>query len=111
MRGAEEAAEQELRRALAAWGEHMPAVSTLVDPIDPARDHVFGDPAASLAIVEYGDYQCSECAEAHRLRRQVAGWLAQGRVCLAFRHFPLHDAHPRALRAAQALEAAAAQGR
>jgi protein-disulfide isomerase len=101
----------ELRRAIAEWREHMPAVSKLSEPVDAARDHVIGDAAAPMAIVEYGDYQCSECAQAHRLREQADGWLQDGRLCFVFRHFPLIDAHPRALRAAQALEAAAAQGR
>jgi protein-disulfide isomerase len=101
----------ELRGAIAEWRERMPAISTLSEPVDAARDHMIGDPAASLAIVEYGDYQCSECAQAHSLREQADGWLQDGRLCFVFRHFPLIDAHPRALRAAQALEAAAAQGR
>jgi protein-disulfide isomerase len=101
----------ELRSAIAEWREHMPAASTLSEPVDAARDHVIGDPTAPLAIVEYGDYQCSECAQAHRLREVADGWLQDGRLCFVFRHFPLIDAHPRALRAAQALEAAAAQDR
>lgn len=104
-------AEAELRGAIAEWREHMPAASKLAEPVDPARDHIIGDPAAPLAIVEYGDYQCSECAQAHHLREAADGWLQDGRLCFVFRHFPLIDAHPRALRAAQALEAAAAQGR
>jgi protein-disulfide isomerase len=103
-------AERELRGALVRWRDHMPAVWMLAEPIDPAHDHVIGDPAAPLAVVEYGDYQCIECAEAHGLRAQVSAALEQGRVCFVFRHFPLIDAHPQALRAAQALEAAAAQG-
>jgi protein-disulfide isomerase len=104
-------ADAELRRAIVEWRDHMPAVSELAEPVDPTHDHIIGDPAAPLAIVEYGDYQCSECAQALRLRELVDGWLQQGRVCFVFRHFPLVDAHPRALRAAQALEAAAAQDR
>jgi protein-disulfide isomerase len=70
-----------------------------------------GDPSADVVIVEYGDFQCSECAEAHALYGRVEGWLDDGRLCAVFRHFPLVDAHPFALRAAQAAEAAAAQGR
>jgi protein-disulfide isomerase len=104
-------AEAELRSAIAEWRQHMPAVSTLAEPIDATRDHFIGDPAAPLAIVEYGDYQCSECARAHRLREAANDWLSDGRLCFVFRHFPLIDAHPLALRAAQALEAAAAEGR
>lgn len=105
------AIELELRAEIARWREHMPADSTLADPIDPDRDHLIGDPAAAIVLVEYGDYQCSECAEAHRLRGELDGWIDEGSVSLVFRHFPLVDAHPRALRAAEAVEAAAQQGR
>jgi protein-disulfide isomerase len=74
------------------------------------RDHVRGDPGAALVVVEYGDYQCMDCAAAHALYRRVERWVEDGRMAAVFRHFPLVDAHPLALRAAQAAEAAAAQG-
>src|SRR6476646_6128424 len=41
----------------------------------------------------------------HRIRDQLAG-----RLLFAFRHFPLREVHPDAERAAEAAEAAAAQG-
>lgn len=110
-RSVAEGARAGLCSAIAGWRDHMPAASRLAEPIDATRDHIIGDPAAPLAIVEYGDYQCSECAQAHRLHELAADSLHDGRLCFVFRHFPLIDAHPLALRAAQALEAAAAQGR
>jgi len=57
----------------------------------------------------YGDFQCPYCTAAfpivHRIRDQLAG-----RLLFAYRHFPLRDIHPDAERAAEASEAAAAQG-
>jgi protein-disulfide isomerase len=93
------------------WRQNIPGVSSLWAPVDAARDHVRGDPAARVVVVEYGDYQCPDCAEANVLYTRFDRWLKDGRVCVVFRHFPLVDAHPLALRAAQAAEAAAAQGR
>jgi protein-disulfide isomerase len=86
-------------------------VTSLWAPVQAGRDHLRGDPAAPVVVVEYGDYQCPECAEAHGLAARVAPWVDAGRLCFAFRHFPVVDAHPFALRLAQAAEAAAAQGR
>jgi 2-hydroxychromene-2-carboxylate isomerase len=101
----------ELEAAIRAWRSHIPAISSLAQDVRPGRDHVRGDPAAPLVVVEYGDYECAECAEAHRMSAAVEPWLADGRLCIAFRHFPLADAHPAAVRYAQAAEAAAGQGR
>ena len=94
-----------------AWRQNIPRVSSLWAQVQGSRDHVRGDPAAPVVVVEYGDYQCPECAEANDLYARAKSWLDDGRLCAVFRHFPLIDAHPRALRAAQAAEAAAAQGR
>ena len=101
----------DLIEAIHAWRENIRSVSSLCEDVRAGRDHVRGDLAAPLVVVEYGDYQCTECAEAHGLHPRVRRWLEDGRLCVAFRHFPLVDAHPLALRSAQAAEAAAAQGR
>jgi protein-disulfide isomerase len=93
------------------WRRNIPAGGTLTEPVRPDRDHLRGDPAAAVVVVEYGDYQCVECAEAHDLYARLQEWIDSGRVCEVFRHFPLVDPHHLALRAAQAAEAAAAQGR
>lgn len=101
----------DLSDAIHAWRLNIPSVSALWASLRPGRDHLRGDPEAPLVVIEYGDYQCAECAEAHELHAQVRPWLEDGRLCFAFRHFPLIDAHPLALRAARAAEAAGAQGR
>ena len=57
----------------------------------------------------YGDFQCPFCSAAQPILRRVRDRL-DGRLRFAFRHFPLTELHPDAQRAAEASEAAAAQG-
>jgi protein-disulfide isomerase len=74
-----------------------------------AGDHVDGPPGAPLELVMYGDFQCPFCTAAQPILRRVRDRLG-GELRFAFRHFPLRSVHPDAERAAQASEAAAAQG-
>jgi Na+:H+ antiporter, NhaA family len=83
----------------------MPA--TLDPPLRP-DDHVDGPDHGPLELVMYGDFQCPYCAAAQSIIRRVRDRL-DGRLRFAFRHMPL-AAHPDAENAAQASEAAAAQG-
>jgi protein-disulfide isomerase len=73
------------------------------------RDHVRGDLDARFRLVEYGDYECPFCRAAHPVVQEVERRL-HGQLCFAYRHFPIVNAHPHAVRAAQAAEAAGAQG-
>jgi protein-disulfide isomerase len=63
---------------------------------------VRGPEGAPRAIV-YGDYECPFCAALEARIRELP-------LRVAFRHFPVRGSHPRALPAAYAAEAAAAQG-
>jgi protein-disulfide isomerase len=63
---------------------------------------VRGRDGARLVIV-YGDYECPYCAALDVRLRDAP-------LRVAFRHFPLTSAHPRALAAAYAAEAAGRQG-
>jgi protein-disulfide isomerase len=83
----------------------MPA--SLDPPLGPG-DHVDGPADAPLELVMYGDFQCPYCTAAQSIIRRVRERL-DGRLRFAFRHMPL-PAHPDADNAAQASEAAAAQG-
>jgi protein-disulfide isomerase len=81
---------------------------SLTVPISSA-DHLIGSPSAPVGVVEYGDFECPVCHAVEPAVRQLLQNHA-GSVAFAFRHFPLETAHPRALMAAEAAEAAAAQG-
>ncbi|MEZ3160616.1 Na+/H+ antiporter NhaA [Microbacterium sp. BWT-B31] len=83
---------------------------TLVRPVDPARDHIFGSPDAPLTIVEYGDFQCGFCLKASGSIHEVVGELGD-RLRYVWRHAPLEQYHPNALAGAEAAEAAALQGK
>jgi protein-disulfide isomerase len=83
-------------------------MSRLHPPVGPG-DHVAGDVNAKVTLVEYGDYECPYCGRAHRVVQEALR-LAGPDVRFVFRHFPLAEAHPHALVAAEAAEAAGAQG-
>lgn len=79
----------------------------LTQPIGP-MDHVLGAPDAPVTMVEYLDYECPFCAQAHEVVAQVLSNIGD-LVRYVPRHFPLSQIHPHALLAAQAAEAAGAQ--
>ena len=74
------------------------------------RDHVAGTTNAPLQLVEYGDYECPYCGAAHGVVKEIQRRLGRD-LAFVFRNFPLVSAHPHALIAAEAAEAAGAQGR
>lgn len=88
----------------------MILANTSVDLVLPVgqRDHVQGLLTAPIVMVEYGDYQCPYCAEAAGIVQELLDQFGD-RLCYVFRHFPLTEIHSRAMRAAEAAEAAAAQ--
>ena len=73
-------------------------------------DHVQGEPGAELELVMFGDFQCPFCLGAQSVLRRVRKRL-DGRLLFAFRHLPIPEKHPLAPMAAEASEAAAAQGK
>jgi len=72
-------------------------------------DHVRGERDAPLQLVMFGDFQCPFCLGAQSVLRRVRERLG-GRLLFAFRHLPIPERHPLAPLAAEASEAAAAQG-
>ena len=87
-------------------GEPIARLTLSVGP----RDHAIGRTDAPLTLVEYGDYQCPFCAAALPVTEALLQALGEN-LRFAYRHFPLTQAHPHALQAAQAAEAVGAQGR
>ena len=75
-----------------------------------AVDHILGRPDAPVTVLEYGDYECPFCRGA---ARDVHEMLARypDTVRFVFRNFPIAALHPHAEQAAQAAEAAGAQGK
>jgi protein-disulfide isomerase len=84
-------------------------MATLASPVG-ARDHVQGPADAPVTMVEYGDYECGPCGAAHASVKAVQERLGD-KLRFVFRHLPLEEAHPRAELAAEAAEAAGAQGK
>lgn len=79
----------------------------LVRPV-ASSDHILGNPAAPVVIVEYSDFDCEFCKGFHETLRQiVANAGADGDVAWVFREFPLIEIHPNAFSHARAAECAA----
>jgi len=74
------------------------------------HDHVLGPASVPVTLVEYGDFECPACGAAHPVVKQLLRGIGD-QVRFVFRHFPLTSVHPHARRAAEAAEAAEAQGR
>jgi protein-disulfide isomerase len=86
------------------------SIIDLSDDVDPERDHIRGDPDGAVTLVEYADFECPYCGRAEPTIRELLGMKHQGGLRYVFRHLPLQDVHPHAQLAAEASEAAAAQG-
>ncbi|WP_193197952.1 DsbA family protein [Nostoc sp. MG11] len=86
--------------------------SLLVPP--STQDWIQGVLSAKVVLVMYGDYQCPRSADVYKLikviRRQLTVSCGENYLCFIFRHFPQTQIHSQAQRAAQAAQAAAAQG-
>jgi protein-disulfide isomerase len=73
-------------------------------------DHIRGPVDAPVTILEYGDYECPYCRGAFRDVHRLAD-KHPTLVRFVFRNFPISQLHPHAESAAEAAEAAAAQGK
>jgi predicted DsbA family dithiol-disulfide isomerase len=101
----------EMLAQLADWRHHLASdYSALSVAPDPSRDHMIGPSDARLQLVVYTDFECPSCQAASlvipRLRKHFGDELL-----IVVRHFPIIDAHPVAMLAAEAVEAAGSQGR
>ena len=69
-----------------------------------------GPSHAPVTVVEYGDFECPNCKQAAGAVKLLLARFEQ-RIRFVFRHFPLEEIHPHALRAAEVAECAGAQGK
>ena len=74
------------------------------------RDHVSGLQDAPVTLLEYGNFECIHCGHAYPVLKKVKKLLGDN-LRFVFRHFPTVQAHPHSMRAAEAAEAAGAQGK
>jgi Na+/H+ antiporter NhaA len=81
----------------------------LSEEVDPERDHIRGSPRGPVTLVEYGDYECPYCGRAEVVVRELLDSFGDD-LRYVWRHLPLNDVHPNAQMAAEASEAAGAQG-
>lgn len=88
---------------------HSQHAVTLADPPEPT-DHSLGPEHAPVTLVEYADFECPSCKLAAATPKLLLERFPN-KVRFIFRHFPLQEAHAHALMAAEASEAAAAQGK
>jgi protein-disulfide isomerase len=72
--------------------------------------HLLGNTAASVKLVEYGDYQCPFCAIFNPVVKELVQKYGD-KVSFQYRHFPLSQTHKNALAAARAAEAADKQNK
>ena len=74
------------------------------------RDHVSGAADAPVTLLEYGNFECIYCGRTYPIIKDVQKLLGDN-LRFAFRHFPSVQTHTHSLRAAEAAEAAGAQGK
>ena len=84
-------------------------LNELVVPVSE-RDHIKGAFDAPVILVEYGDFECPHCGRAYPIVKAAQRALGDD-LAVVYRHFPLAEAHPHARLAAEASEAAGAQGK
>jgi Na+/H+ antiporter NhaA len=94
------------RRARALLGDPR-LIQDLIPAVDPDRDRVRGPRVAAITVIEFGDFECPYCGQAEPVVREL---LTDTTIRYVWRNLPLTDVHPRAQLAAEAAEAAAAQG-
>ncbi|HEX5413696.1 MAG TPA: thioredoxin domain-containing protein [Terriglobia bacterium] len=95
-----------LRTSAAQLSSETSLNATIVRP----DTHIFGNPHATVTVVEFGDFQCPACRKAASVAEQVRKSMGP-KVRFAYRQFPLTRFHPQAEKAAEAAECAAEQGK
>ncbi|MCB0195259.1 MAG: Na+/H+ antiporter NhaA [Anaerolineae bacterium] len=87
---------------------NIDSANKLTPPVNE-RDHTQGLETAQITLVQYGNYECPHCRRIHSVLQARKRRLGE-RLRYVFRHLPT-PAHPHAQLAAEAAEAAGAQGK
>ncbi|MCX6819699.1 MAG: thioredoxin domain-containing protein [Candidatus Adlerbacteria bacterium] len=78
---------------------------------DSSIDHILGNPAAEVKVVEYADLECPFCKTFNTTMHQIMDYYGtSGKVAWVYRPFPLGQLHSKAPKEAEAAECAADQG-
>lgn len=80
-----------------------------VRPVSQERDHVYGNPDATVSLIEYSDFECPYCKRFHFTAKELVD-SSNGEVNWVYRHFPLNFHNPGAQQQAEASECAAELG-
>ncbi|MFA5127124.1 MAG: thioredoxin domain-containing protein [Patescibacteria group bacterium] len=78
------------------------ATEIKIEPISKS-DWVKGDSNAQISIIEFSDADCPYCQRYHDTTNQLLKDY-NGKIKLAYRHFPLPSLHPEAPKKAEAIE-------
>ncbi len=105
--GDEQVLDAQVAEALAAWRAAQRQSAPRLEPPIGSGDRVRGSGGAPIVAI-YIDVSSEPCRSAYRL---LLEFVEPGRVRVAVRQLPLADVHELSLPAAEALEAAAAQGK
>ena len=79
-----------------------------VPSVDFAKDHIRGSKDATLAVIEYSDFECPFCKRVHPTYQQIMQQY-DGKVLWVYRHFPL-SFHKNSEQEAEASECAGELG-
>ena len=83
---------------------------SLVRPVSE-KDHIMGNPAAPVVIIEYADIDSNYAKDFQATMQQLmAEYASRGEVAWVYRHLPLVDQHPNSREHAEAAECVASLG-
>lgn len=74
------------------------------------NEHIKGNPAATVTLVEYSDFQCPACGQFQPVLADIMATYGDS-LRFEYKHLPLTQIHPFAEPAARAAEAAGQQGK
>ena len=101
--------ERQRAKAKAEEQRETDQLAAKLRPVSKARDHIRGNPAAPVTLVEYSDFECPFCKRFHPTVKRLVDE-SNGDLRWVYRHFPLDELHTKARKEAAASECAAELG-